>query len=65
LRKHLTVDVEYEQLLAQARDALSHAMPGASEVEIFHADYPSDSTLDTTSFHHLAGDGFARFPREE
>src|SRR5262245_14530252 len=34
LRKHLTVDAEFEQLLAQARDALSHSMPGASEVEI-------------------------------
>src|SRR5262245_37966680 len=34
LRKHLTVDVEFETLLAQARDALSHAMPGASEVDI-------------------------------
>src|SRR5690349_13625183 len=34
LRKHLTVDADFEQLLAQARDALSHAMPGASEVEI-------------------------------
>src|SRR5689334_3192188 len=34
LRKHLTVNAEFETLLAQARDALSHAMPGASEVEI-------------------------------
>src|SRR5215831_7353511 len=34
LRKHLTVDGEYEQLLAQARAALSRKMPGASEVEI-------------------------------
>src|SRR5262245_44639793 len=34
LRKHLTVDAEFEALLAQARAALSHAMPGASEVDI-------------------------------
>src|SRR5262249_34483168 len=34
LRKHLTVDVEFEALLAQARDALSHSMAGATEVEI-------------------------------
>ena len=34
LRKHLTVDGEFEALLAQARDALSHSMPTASEVEI-------------------------------
>src|SRR5215471_16973853 len=37
LRKHLTVDAEFEQLLAQARAALSHKMPGASEVEILKA----------------------------
>src|SRR5262245_49848180 len=34
LRKHLTVDDEFETLLAQARDALSHAMAGANEVDI-------------------------------
>ena len=34
LRKHLTVDADFEALLAQARDALSHSMPAASEVEI-------------------------------
>jgi len=34
LRKHLTVDADFEVLLAQARDALSHSMPGASELEI-------------------------------
>src|SRR5499433_4003807 len=34
LRKHLTVDAQFETLLAQARDALSHSMPRASEVEI-------------------------------
>src|SRR5215831_18291442 len=34
LRKHLTVDADFEQLLVEARDALSHSMPGASELEI-------------------------------
>src|SRR5215831_21007789 len=34
LRKHLTVDADFEKLLAEARDALSHSMPGASELEI-------------------------------
>ena len=34
LRKHLTVDADFEALLAQARDVLSHSMPAASEVEI-------------------------------
>jgi hypothetical protein len=33
-RKHMTVDAEFDALLAAARDALSHAMPGASELEI-------------------------------
>jgi 5-methylcytosine-specific restriction endonuclease McrA len=33
-RKHLTVDDEYEKLLADARAALSHTLSGASEVEI-------------------------------
>ncbi len=34
LRKHLTVDAEYETLLAAARAALSHVTPGASELDI-------------------------------
>jgi len=34
LRRHLTTDREFEQLLASARSALSHQMPGASELEI-------------------------------
>src|SRR5262245_3447002 len=34
LRKHMTVDSDYESLLKAARDALSHSHPGASELEI-------------------------------
>jgi len=34
LRKHLTVDNEYESLLQAARAALSHAKPGSSELDI-------------------------------
>src|SRR5262245_49583558 len=34
LRKHITIDAEYEALLAATRDALSHKMPGAAELEI-------------------------------
>jgi len=33
-RRHLTTDREFEELLASARSALSHTMPGASELEI-------------------------------
>ncbi len=33
-RRHLTTDREFEELLASARAALSHTMPGASELEI-------------------------------
>jgi len=33
-RRHLTTDREFEDLLASARFALSHTMPGASELEI-------------------------------
>ena len=33
-RKHITVDREYEDLLKQARAALSHKMPGAAELDI-------------------------------
>src|SRR5262249_35881973 len=33
-RRHLTTDREFEDLLASARSALSHQMPGASELEI-------------------------------
>ncbi|HJZ88843.1 MAG TPA: HNH endonuclease signature motif containing protein [Polyangia bacterium] len=33
-RRHLTTDREFEDLLARARSALSHTMPGASELEI-------------------------------
>jgi len=33
-RRHLTTDREFEELLASARSALSHSMPGASELEI-------------------------------
>ncbi len=33
-RRHLTTDREFEELLAGARSALSHTMPGASELEI-------------------------------
>src|SRR5262245_22342453 len=36
-RKHLTVDREYLDLLGQARDALSHTMPGAAELEVIKA----------------------------
>jgi hypothetical protein len=34
LRKYMTVDMEYETLLKAAGDALSHAKPGASELEV-------------------------------
>jgi hypothetical protein len=34
LRKHMTVDAEYQDLLKAARDALSHSKPGASELDI-------------------------------
>jgi hypothetical protein len=34
LRKHITVDSEYEQLLRAARDALSHAKPDVSELDV-------------------------------
>jgi len=34
VRRHLTTDREFEDLLAEARSALSHTMPGASELEI-------------------------------
>jgi hypothetical protein len=34
LRKHITVDREFEELLKAARDALSHANPGASELDL-------------------------------
>src|SRR5262249_46376451 len=33
-RKYMTVDQQYEDLLKAARDALSHAKPGASELDI-------------------------------
>src|SRR5215813_3929565 len=33
-RRHLTTDREFEELLGSARSALSHTMPGASELEI-------------------------------
>jgi hypothetical protein len=33
-RKHMTIDREYEDLLKQARAALSHKMPGAAELDI-------------------------------
>src|SRR5262249_42111395 len=33
-RRHMTTDREFEDLLKAARDALSHKMPGASDVEI-------------------------------
>src|SRR5215813_4271881 len=34
LRRFMTVDCEFEDLLKAARDALSHAKPGASELDI-------------------------------
>jgi len=34
VRRHLTTDREFEELLASARAALSHTLPGASELEI-------------------------------
>jgi hypothetical protein len=33
-RKHMTIDAEFDALFEAARDALSHAIPGASELEI-------------------------------
>src|SRR5207245_5894633 len=33
-RKYMTVDREYEELVKAARDARSHAKPGASELDI-------------------------------
>jgi hypothetical protein len=36
-RRHMTTDEEFEQLLRRARSALSHSMPGASELDILKA----------------------------
>jgi 5-methylcytosine-specific restriction endonuclease McrA len=36
-RRHMTTDREFEDLLTQARSALSHKLPGASELEILKA----------------------------
>jgi 5-methylcytosine-specific restriction endonuclease McrA len=36
-RRHMTTDEEFEQLLRRARSALSHKMPGASELDILKA----------------------------
>jgi hypothetical protein len=37
VRRHMTTDREFEDLLKRARSALSHKMPGASELDILKA----------------------------